>query len=605
MRLISFVFFLFFSVICGFCEIPPDAGPVQLLDFSPNDNKTVTITKDSVERLFLNPLVSDRDVVVVSIAGAFRKGKSFLLNYMLRYMYANYKSTSNFNKAFNETEAENWLGSPDEPLKGFSWKSSTKRETTGIIFWSDIFLYDAPNGEKIAIYLVDTQGLFDHSSSPTDNIRIFSLSALISSVQIMNIYSMIEESHLEYLQFATEIARFTAVETDSTSKPFQKLMFLIRDWISPEEYNYGLQGGNDFIKSFLKIKDFHTNELKTVREYLQKTFESISCFLMPYPGRATARNSSFDGHWSDIDEEFVDTMKELFPAILSPANLTVKTINGVPIKAFELSVYVRQYVDLFKSENLPEAKSIYESTLDNQFQILMSKAVEIYLESISLYQEHIKDTPEVYQLHNVSKALALRYFDEEKKFGNKEDATVYETELDEKLEKAFNEWKPVTMEFLEKIRAEQGKADAQKNLASEAGKRDEKAKAQAELADKKYIELQKQIAQARYDSVESRREAELVRKKLVKAERERAEALQKEQETRKYFEEMQKQSEFYEQQLNLERQKASERVKERVVYVRQRDGIGQWFGKVGAGILGFFKFVGNAVKKVFVGDRGW
>lgn len=63
-----------------------------------------------------------------------------------------------------------------------------------------MFLYDNPNGEKIAIYLMDTQGLFDHSSTPTDNIRIFSLSALMSSVQLMNIFGMIEESHLEYLQ---------------------------------------------------------------------------------------------------------------------------------------------------------------------------------------------------------------------------------------------------------------------------------------------------------------------------------------------------------------------------------------------------------------------
>lgn len=111
-----------------------------------------------------------------------------------------YKSVTHQNKTINITEKDAWLGAEDEPLKGFSWKSSTKRETTGIIFWSDVFLYDPPHGDKIAIYLMDTQGLFDHSSSPTDNIRIFSLSALISSVQLMNIFSMIEESHLEYLQ---------------------------------------------------------------------------------------------------------------------------------------------------------------------------------------------------------------------------------------------------------------------------------------------------------------------------------------------------------------------------------------------------------------------
>lgn len=177
------------------------------------------LTKGSIERLFLHESVANRDVVVVSIAGAFRKGKSFLLNFMLRYLYANvsisafsnlgslrnifyfqYKSVAHPDKVVNVTEALNWLGDPNEPLKGFTWKSGTKRETVGIVFWSDIFLYDAPTGEKIAIYVMDTQGLFDHNSSPTDNIRIFSLSALISSVQMLNIFNMVEESHLEYLQ---------------------------------------------------------------------------------------------------------------------------------------------------------------------------------------------------------------------------------------------------------------------------------------------------------------------------------------------------------------------------------------------------------------------
>lgn len=64
------------------------AEPIQLLNFE-NSNKTVTLKAGSLEKLFLSEEVSNREVVIVSITGALRKGKSFLLNYMLRYLNAN------------------------------------------------------------------------------------------------------------------------------------------------------------------------------------------------------------------------------------------------------------------------------------------------------------------------------------------------------------------------------------------------------------------------------------------------------------------------------------------------------------------------------------
>lgn len=380
-------------------------------------------------------------------------------------------------------------------------------------------------------------------------------------------------------------------------------MFIIRDWISPEEYDYGLEGGNKFIQSFLTIRDFHTSELKEVRQYLRKTFDSITCFLMPYPGKATARNSSFDGRWSDIEEEFVDTMKELFPILLAPENLTVKTINGMPVKAFELSIHIKDYVNLFKSENLPEAKTIYESTLDNQFQILISKAVEVYLQSVSLYQDHIRNKTEIDQLHNVSKSLALKYFNEEKKFGKPEDGLVYDKELDAKLEKALSDWKPVKLEFLDKIGVEQAKTDAQKQLANDAGERNEIAMHEVKKADKNYIELQKQISQARYDSEESRREAEILKKKFAHAVKERQEALSRETETRNQLEEIKQRLENFEKQLLLERENSAKQVKERMSVVRKRDGVLQWFGNIGIEVFNFFGFIGKSLQSLFKSDQ--
>lgn len=49
---------------------------------------TFRLSEEDVTQLILQENVKNRDVVIVSVAGAFRKGKSFLLDFFLRYLYA-------------------------------------------------------------------------------------------------------------------------------------------------------------------------------------------------------------------------------------------------------------------------------------------------------------------------------------------------------------------------------------------------------------------------------------------------------------------------------------------------------------------------------------
>lgn len=376
-------------------------------------------------------------------------------------------------------------------------------------------------------------------------------------------------------------------------------MFIIRDWSSPEEYDFGLDGGKKFIQNYLKIKNFHTPELQAVRTHLQTTFEGISAFLMPYPGKTAARNSTFDGRWSGIDEEFVQTMKELFPTILAPVNLTLKSVNGNPIRAFELAVYIKQYVDLFKSEKLPEAKSIYESTLDNQFQILMSSSVELYLQSISSYQDRIKNKSEILTLHTLAKRLALKYFMDEKKFGKEEEAVVYRQELDAKLEKAYGEWSTTLKDEMEKLSKEQAKTDAQKNLVNQAEDREKSAKRKTEFADQKYLDLQRQIASIKVDNEESRREAERMRKLLQEAEKERQYLMRSEKEAKLQAQQIMMVYQQYQQDLDAKRKQAEQVFRQTIKQTRERDGFSRFFGGIFASIGSFFGAIGDTIGKLF------
>ena len=64
--------------------------PLSILGFEEiGDDTKVAVDYESLDEILLHPEVKNRAIVVVSIIGAFRKGKSFFMDYCLRFMYAN------------------------------------------------------------------------------------------------------------------------------------------------------------------------------------------------------------------------------------------------------------------------------------------------------------------------------------------------------------------------------------------------------------------------------------------------------------------------------------------------------------------------------------
>lgn len=109
---------------------------------------TFTLNDEALEQILLRPDVCDRKVVVISVAGAFRKGKSFLLNFFLRFLQN------------RDRTADGWFGSEQEALEGFSWRGGSERDTSGILMWKEPFFVKLANGETIVVLLMDTQGFF-------------------------------------------------------------------------------------------------------------------------------------------------------------------------------------------------------------------------------------------------------------------------------------------------------------------------------------------------------------------------------------------------------------------------------------------------------------
>ncbi|KAL1477853.1 hypothetical protein MTO96_035422, partial [Rhipicephalus appendiculatus] len=383
--------------------------PLKILNV---DGRSLELEEHSLARLLLDERVKDKPVVVIAVVGAFRKGKSFLLCFLLRYL-------RNMGRA-------DWLGDPDAPLEGFEWRGGSERQTTGILMWNEVFLVKDSQGDELAVLLMDTQGTFDSQSPTVVHSSIFALSAMISSVLVYNV---------------------------SCARPFQSLLFLVRDWPSAWEMQYGELGGRELLEKRLQVAEGQDEELRQLRMKIFKCFMKINCFLMPHPGLTASISGiflgmvqatdecSFDGRLSDISATFKQHLPELVLLLLQPDNLLPKEINGRKITCQELMSYIQVYVNSSKKGLLREASSMLEVTHAASCRAALDSCLDFYTTSmIVMWQcstgDIDRDTMRGY--HNQIRELAAAKYTATPKMGGEEQARAYLEKLLEKMDATFD-----------------------------------------------------------------------------------------------------------------------------------------------------------------------
>lgn len=71
------------------CQIlSPSSDPGRAIQIVTPINHTFHLQLDELKGILEADPIKDRHVVVISIAGSFRKGKSFLLNFFIRFLDA-------------------------------------------------------------------------------------------------------------------------------------------------------------------------------------------------------------------------------------------------------------------------------------------------------------------------------------------------------------------------------------------------------------------------------------------------------------------------------------------------------------------------------------
>jgi len=405
-------------------------GPRPICIVKTVDDHDFFLDEKNLASILMKESVRDKQVVVVSVAGAFRKGKSFLLDFYLRYLTHGADAGSSPNS---------WLGAQDERLTGFPWKGGSERFTTGILMWSEPFIVKVPSGEEVAVLLMDTQGSFDQQSTVKDCATIFALSTMTSSVQVYNLSQNIQEDDLQHLQLFTDYGRL-ALQEHSAHKPFQVLQFLVRDWSYPYEAEWGAEGGASLLERRLRVSSSQHNELQQVRTHIRDCFKKVSCFLMPHPGLKVATSPKFEGQLKDIDDEFKAQLLDHVPSLLAPENLVVKEINGSKVTCGELMEYFKAYMKMYQGDSLPEPKSMLLATAEANNLAAVAKAKNAYIrgmEDICGGEMSYMHPDALVKEHEQLFAASLKLFDQTPKMGGSAYSQNFHDQLDAELQEAW------------------------------------------------------------------------------------------------------------------------------------------------------------------------
>jgi Guanylate-binding protein, N-terminal domain len=364
------------------------------------------------------------------------------------------------------------MGDENQPLTGFNWKSGSERDTSGIVIWPDVFLHTTETGEDLAIILMDSQGLFSSSSTPAEDSKIFGIQTLVSSIQLFNVNGVIQEDQLQYLQVSskdfvvpragseafisklvTEFAKYATNGSDAgprePGKPYQSLIFLVRDW-THIDYEFGKSGGDAYINEILDVNESQRADLQSVRVHIRKSFEEISCFLLPSPGKVVSRGQNakrvpYNGRWADMDEDFQSEMKAAIEDILDPKHLKVKKINGKDLVGSDFKTYLEGLFKAVFNNEATQITSLYDITVNENLKLLNKQLITDYEEKLV---EMISSDPEnvlssIKTADPVLRESALQKFDNEKKLGSADTNEIFRGELIKSLKESYEKLEKV------------------------------------------------------------------------------------------------------------------------------------------------------------------
>ncbi|KAG4078099.1 hypothetical protein HA402_002150 [Bradysia odoriphaga] len=440
MKAIAGILFVFVTVDISFPTTTAQLNIEAVQIVKPTKTHSLQYVKDNkLEEILNSDEIKDRYVAVVSIVGLVQSGKSFLLNLFLNYLRETYQI---FNPFTNETYESDWMNM--NVTNGFNTTQNRNGTTKGIWAWPEIFIHDnitfgTESGNKVAIILLDTEGLFHIDTDLRHNTIIFALSTMFSSMQGYNVFKDVNSDTMQFLDiFSTYTVYGSSLmatqSTQSTVNPFQDFYFIVRDSDHLDESE------NVMLNRIFPDDDNDQN--REMKARIKSVFKKIRAFQMPHLG-GNVSMATFNGDAALIDQRFKDKVATVVTDVLAPESIVIKEINGERVKAKDLAHFLKSFTDIVEN-NVTIATTLVEVLANASNWMVYENYVEYYDDLMRRNFNSIANTSRPYfqndvlhQIHLENKNTSMCQFKNRIKLGGEKLASPFEKMLNNTIDEHF------------------------------------------------------------------------------------------------------------------------------------------------------------------------
>ena len=351
-----------------------------------------TITSEAIEMLSK----IDSNLAVISIAGIYRSGKSYLLNRL--------------------------LGRQD----GFEIGPNITSCTKGIWIWGDTVKLNNKNTE---VLIIDTEGLASAFEDRNENIDIiiFCLSVLLSSLFIYNSMKNIDESAIEslalVLNFAKKIqAKFNSLNDYANN--FPSFLWVLRDFalelvdekgksVTAKQYmenalreeNPNMISLNEYNKGIIE----EMNKKNEIRKIIKLFFKERDCYTLIRPIHDEKKLKIIDQiPQEQLRPEFLSQMNSLLEKIFD--NIRPKNINGSYMNGPMFLNLAKMYVESLNSDELPNINTSWKIVIDSQMKAAFKSGLDFYMTEMgNLDFKTFLTSEKIIKEHNELKEKGLNF----------------------------------------------------------------------------------------------------------------------------------------------------------------------------------------------------